>query len=449
MTPRILLADADAFFVAVARLVDPAGAGQAPLLLVGGSARDRGVVCSASYEARKFGVRSAMPMATAVRLCPQAMVVPVPRGACSEYSGAIREVLDQHAPIVEGASIDEWYLDLTGTERLYEGEPLVHTAQRIRAAVHEKTGLWVSVGGGTNKLIAKLAVELAKKPPPGTERGTHVVPPGTEAAFMTRFQLGELPMVGPRLQQRLADYGLRSVVDALPYDETALRGMLGERTGSWLYARMRGQCHTVVTPHRESKSIGREETFSVDQNDEAALGLRLRGLLTQAAADLRRASCRARTLTVKIKDSDFIARQRSRTLPEPVESERALLPIALTLLADLRAARQIGARLLGVSLSSLCGSSGSEVSEPPIGRTLPRGQQLPLFGDADAPRPRARAPTRAPRRGRARPQSSPPLRRRPRQVRQRCPDPRLGDLTIDQVVPRSTTLPQAGGRKLG
>src|SRR5215475_10418321 len=119
---RILLADADAFFVAVARMVDPDGAGKAPLLIVGGTRESRGVVCSASYEARKFGVRSAMPIARALRLCPQAMCVPIPRRVCSEKSREIRGVLEKFSPVVEGASIDEWYLDMGGTEALYANE---------------------------------------------------------------------------------------------------------------------------------------------------------------------------------------------------------------------------------------------------------------------------------------------------------------------------------------
>jgi DNA polymerase-4 len=375
MPARILLADADAFFVAVARLVDPLGAGRAPLLLVGGSPGERGVVCSASYEARRYGVRSAMPMATAVRLCPQALVVPVPRGACIEKSRAIRDVLARHAPVVEAASIDEWYLDLGGTEKLCGDEPLQHTAHRLRAAVYAETGLWVSVGGGTNKLVAKLAVELAKKPTDPAQRGAHVVAAGEEAAFMTRFQLGEIPMVGPRLQQRLLGYGLRSVADALPYDLTALCGMLGQRTGRWLHERIRGRCDVPVVASRECKSIGREETFAIDVDDDAALALRLRGVLAQAAAELRRADCTARTVTVKIKDGDFVVRQRSRTVGEPLMSERALLPIALSLLAELRAARPVAARLLGVSLSSL--HETAEAAEATAG--APAGTQLDLF----------------------------------------------------------------------
>src|SRR5687767_1251957 len=132
---RILLADADAFYVAVARMVDPEGAGKEPLLIVGGSRESRGVVCSASYETRRFGVRSAMPISRALRLCPQAVCVLVPRRACSEKSHEIREILGRHAPVVESASIDEWYLDLGGTEALYHGEPLRETALRMRHEV--------------------------------------------------------------------------------------------------------------------------------------------------------------------------------------------------------------------------------------------------------------------------------------------------------------------------
>jgi DNA polymerase-4 len=218
---RILLVDADAFFVAVARQVDPEGAGRAELLIVGGSAESRGVVCSASYAARRFGVRSGMPIRQAVRRCPAALCVPVPRAACARRSREIAAVLARWAPVVQASSIDEWYLDLGGTEALY-GEPLAATARRIRAAVHAATGLGVSIGGGTSKLVAKLAVELGK--PGAGGDGVHVVAPGEEGTFLRRFTLGELPMVGPKLTERLARLGLRTVDDALAHGEAGLVG---------------------------------------------------------------------------------------------------------------------------------------------------------------------------------------------------------------------------------
>src|SRR5258705_8028023 len=233
---RILLADADAFYVAVARALDPEGAGRAPLLIVGGSRDSRGVVCSASYETRQFGVRSAMPIARALRLCPDAMCVPVPMKECARRSAEIRQLLHRFAPIVEGASIDEWYLDLTGTEGIYHHEPLATTAERIRAGVREATGLTLSIGGGTNKLIAKMAVARAKPD------GVLIVAPGAEEAFLRSCTLADIPLVGPKLQARLAARGLVTVEDVFLYDSATLRrtGGLSAREATWLWNRVHG-----------------------------------------------------------------------------------------------------------------------------------------------------------------------------------------------------------------
>src|SRR2546422_371465 len=179
---RILLAHADAFYVSVARLIDPAGAGKAPLLIVGGSAERRGVVTSASYEARAYGVHSAMPMARALRLCPGATVVPVPWEACAVKSRPIREVLLPVTPPVEQAASDAFYLELTGTERLYQDESLADTARRMREAVIGETSLPLSIGAGPSKLVAKLAAGLAQPRPGGPGAGVHGVAPGAEGA---------------------------------------------------------------------------------------------------------------------------------------------------------------------------------------------------------------------------------------------------------------------------
>ena len=354
MNPRrILLADADAFFVAVARMIDPDGVGKEPLLIVGGSRESRGVVCSASYEARKFGVRSAMPIAQALRLCPNATCVPVPRRACGEKSKEIRVVLERFAPIVAGASIDEWYMDLGGTEGLYGGEALAETARRMRSAVAETTGLSVSIGGGTAKLVAKLAVERAK-PKPGTgATGVHVVPSGEEANFLATFDLADIPMIGPRFQERLARLGMKRVTDVLQYDVGTLTGWLGEREAQWLFDRVRGIDSGVVEGHGEAKSISRDETFPRDINDDDELARELLALVTRAARDLRSDGLNARTITVRIRDRDFKTRQANRTLDQPVLSDRVILGVARGLLTKLRGARRIPVRLLGVKLSSL------------------------------------------------------------------------------------------------
>jgi len=354
---RVLLADADAFFVAVARLVDPAGAGKAPLLIVGGAPGSRGVVCSASYEARAFGVRSGMPMSQAVRLCPRATCVPVPRKACGAKSREIREVLHRFAPVVAAASIDEFYLDLTGTERLYGDASLADVAARIRAAVLGDVGLPVSVGGGTSRLVAKMAAGVAKQAAAGTPRGVHVVAPGDEAEFMTGFALGDIPGVGPKAQERLRRHGLERVPDVLAADLPALERWLGAREAAWLHTRVRGVDPSPVAPREEAKSVSREDTFPEDLHDDESIERELLRLVVRVAADLRGDGLRARTITVKLRDADFTTRQASRTLPSPVESDRAVHAVARELLGRLRRARRTGARLLGVALSSLDGDA--------------------------------------------------------------------------------------------
>ena len=350
---RILLADADAFFVAVARFVDPEGAGRARLLIVGGAPGSRGVVCSASYEARRFGVRSAMPIARALRLCPDAMCVPVPRAACSKKSREIAAVLERFAPVVQCASIDEWYLDLTGTERMYAGRTLEDVALAIRAAVQTETGLSVSMGGGTSRLVAKLAVELAKSKPDRPTSGVFVVPNGGESEFLQRFDLADLPGVGPKFRERLDTLGLRTVRDVLPHDIRALTRIVGEREAEWLWQRVRGIDDTSVSARDVPKRMSREETFSRDIESDDELHRELLRLVTRLASDLREQDLAARTVTVRLRDGDFRTRQASRTLPSPVIADRVILETARALLARLRRERRVRARLLGVALSSL------------------------------------------------------------------------------------------------
>ena len=350
---RILLADADAFYVAVARLVDPHGAGKAPLLIVGGSAEGRGVVTSASYEARAFGVHSAMPTARAIRLCPKALVVPVPFEACVKKGREIRRALQQFTPVVDQASSDEFYLDMSGTERLYHDEPLANTARRIRDAVLKATSLTVSIGGGTSKVVAKLAAGVAK-PMPGSEgTGVHIVEPGRELEFMRQFALADIHGVGPRFQERLAKCGLVSVEDALRHDVKVLQRWLGKNGGAWLYDRVRGIDGAHVPGDRQARSISRDETFAADLNDDAALAQHLQHLVDRATTDLRASGLRSRTVTVRLRDADFTDRQASRTVRETITSDRAVMAVAWPLLARLRAARPKPARLIGVALSGL------------------------------------------------------------------------------------------------
>ena len=341
---RILLVDCDAFFVQVARLEDPEGAGKAPMLIVGGSPTGRGVVTSASYEARAFGVRSAMPTAHALRLCPDATVVGVPRGSVSKRSKQVRSALEDLAPVVQAASVDEFYLDLTGTERLFAGESLEASAWRIRNEVLARTRISVSLGGGTRRVIAKLAATRAKP------AGVYVVAPGEEQAFLNQLDLAQLPGVGPSLVESLK-----------------------QRRGAWLYRRVRGVDSSAVDPAERRKSISSERTFFTDLDQDDDLERRLLELVSSVGPTLRRKGWRTRTVTVKLRDHDFTTRQHSRTLPEAVESNSAIYSVARELLRELRTQRRVASRLLGVGLTGLVAAGDAHqlglFEEPVAGET--------------------------------------------------------------------------------
>ena len=365
--PRVLLVDCDSFFVQVARLEDPDGAGRRRLLIVGGTPEGRGVVASASYEARGHGVRSAMPTARALRLCPGAAVVPVPRAACVRRSREVRRALEELSPVVRPASIDEFYLDLSGTERMLAGESFEDTARRIRDTVLARTGISVSAGGGTRRLIAKLATGLAKP------AGVRIVPPGEESEFMRRFGLEDIPGIGPAFRAALERRSLRSVADVLRVQPEWLERWFGARRARWLRDRVRGLDGDGGLPVRERKSVSVERTFAADLSDDVELRGVLSRQVSSVARRVRRLGGGARTITVKIRDRDFVTRQCGRTLPRPVESDQAILRVARELLAELRSRRRTPARLLGVAASGFS-SEGKRT-------------QLAFFPDADDPDP--------------------------------------------------------------
>ncbi len=376
---RILLVDCDMFFVQVARLEDPDGAGKAPLLIVGGSAEGRGVVTSADYGVRAFGVRSGMPTGQALRLCPDAMVVGVRRRAVVARSRTIGAVLRELAPRVQAASIDEFYLDLTGTERLLRGEPLPDSARRIRDMVLEKTGISVSIGGAGSRYVAKIAAGFAKP------AGVHVVPAGGEAAFLAPLPLGRLPGIGPAFLDSLRARGLVTAGDAAEVEEEWLIRWFGESRGRWLHDRVRGIDRSEVSEGDERKSVSTERTFSRDIGRDEELERILLELSLSVGSVLREKGLRARTLTVKIRDGDFTTRQASHTLPLAVESDRAIYEAARPLLARLREGRRVPARLLGVGASSLeSGEGGGQLAlfEEATPEESERDRTLSQVGDA-------------------------------------------------------------------
>jgi DNA polymerase-4 len=350
--PRILLVDCDMFYVQVARLEDPEGVGGEDLLIIGGSPTGRGVVTSASYAVREFGVRSGMPTSQALRLCPDAVVAPVSRKACSARSREVRKSLEGLAPLVQAASIDEFYLDLSGTERLLHHESLEETAWKIREGVLAETEISVSIGGGTRRLMAKLAAGRAKP------SGVMVVPPGREASFMTEFKLREIPGVGPALAKALEERGLVEVEDVLPVERVWLDKWFGESRGRWLWKRARGLDASKVNPGEPRKSVSSERTFATDLSDDDDLDNQLLRLVTSVGSALRKSGLRGRTVTVKLRDGDFNTRTASHTLPEPMEADATLLEISRSLLQDLRAKGRRNVRLLGVGVSSLVAGDG-------------------------------------------------------------------------------------------
>lgn len=351
-TRRILHVDVDAMFVQCAVMADPEGLGDQPLILVGGRAEGRGVVASASYGCRAFGIRSAMPMVTALRLCPQAVRVPVPGEMVRTKSRELARVLEDWAPVMAMASVDEAYLDLTGTEALYRHDSLSDTARRIQAAVKERTGLDVSLGGGSNRLVAKLATSFAKP------RGVYVVPAGEEEAFVGRLSIGDLIGVGPALEEELRRRGVTSMQALRRLELSTLGGWWGEDRARWLWRRCRGIDSAPVAEDDVTKSVSSETTFARDIAGRDELERALLAQVVDAAASLRRKGLYARTITVKVRDRDFRDRSRGRTLDEAVQTEKAIFRVARELLRDLRERSDVPARLVGVALTNL-----SEVGE--------------------------------------------------------------------------------------
>ena len=301
-SPSVLHVDLDAFFVAMETLRRPELAGK-PVAV--GFDGPRGVVSTASYEARTFGVHSALPAAQARRRCPRLIFLPVDFPYYAEASERFHAILRDYTPACERAGADEAYLDVAGCERLFgDGEAIART---IRARVRGEIGIAASVGVAANKLVAKVASDAAKPD------GLRVVPAGGEAAFLAPLPVRDLPMVGPRMEARLAELGIRAIGEAAAWPAAALRARFG-RAGEELRARALGRFEgAVLTQQAAARSVSREVTFGEDEPDRA----RLRGVLrTQAerlAGDLAREGRAARTVVLKLRFPPFETLTRSHT----------------------------------------------------------------------------------------------------------------------------------------
>ena len=356
--PRIILhADMDAFFAAVEQLDRPELRGKA--LLIGGTG-PRGVVSTASYEARPFGVGSAMPMALARRRCPHAIVLPPRFERYREVSQVIMRTLGTFSPLVEPLSVDEAFVDMTGCEALSGAPPAMGEA--VRAAVFEATKLTVSVGVSTTKYVAKVASDHGKPD------GLTVVGPDAVTGFLHPLPIGRLWGVGPRTRERLEERGIATIGDVAATDVATLEGWLGG-LGAHVHALANGRDEREVIPEREAKSIGSENTLDTDIVGDAAIRPWLLRAADTVARRMRDEGFVARGVRVKLRTADFRLHTRQAMLANATHATRPIVEAAEALLHEFDL--QMPVRLVGVAAFDLLEETGEA------------GRQLDLFDGAE------------------------------------------------------------------
>lgn len=362
-TRAIIHLDMDAFYAAVEVLDDPELKGKP--VIVGGS-KERGVVSSASYEARKFGVHSAQPIATAARLCPQGVFLPVRMWRYQEISQQIFKIFQRFSPLVEPLSLDEAFLDVTGSTRLF-GTP-EEIARKIKEQVVEETGLTVSAGVAPSKFVAKIASDMQKPD------GLTIVPEGKVEEFLEPLPIEKLWGVGKATRKILAHLGVRTIGDLGLLSSKLLVRKLGKQ-GLHLYLLAKGVDEREVEPEREVKSVGHEDTYPIDISDVEEARKQLLSLATRVAKRLRGYGLVGKTVTLKVKYYDFVQITRSITLGEPTDDNRKIFQTCCDLLEKTEVGRR-PVRLLGISLSQLSDSDETKqlalfaVEEPDRRRRL-------------------------------------------------------------------------------
>jgi len=330
--------DLDAFFVSVECINDPSLKGKP--LIVGGS-RERGVVAACSYEARKFGVHSAMPMKKALQLCPQAVLLKGSRSDYSKYSRMVTEIIATRSPLFEKASIDEFYIDISGMDKYHKPyEWTIH----LREEIIRETGLNISFGLGANKMIAKIATDEAKP------NGFLIVPPGQEMEFLAPLKVSKIPGVGEHTYRTLLEMGIEFIRDIITADPLLLENRLG-KYGLELIQKARGIHHGIVEPYHEAKSVSTENTFDENTGDMEFLMREIVRMTEKCAFELREENKTAGVIAVKIRYPDFQTNSRQTTIPYTFYDDE-LIPVAKELFHQLyRKGQKI--RLLGVRLSEL------------------------------------------------------------------------------------------------
>lgn len=340
---NIVHIDLDSFFVSVERLLNPALVGKP--VIVGGYS-DRGVVSSCSYEARKFGVHSAMPVKQAVKLCPHAVLVKGSMGQYGKYSGMVTDIIRDKAPVVQKASIDEFYLDLTGMEKFFG---CYKWAKELRQTIIKNTGLPTSFGLSVNKCVAKMATNQAKP------NGELYVPKERVQDFLNPLPVGKIPMVGDRMQQQLKQMGIITIGQVIKLTESFLENKFGDY-GRYLWQRAHGIDDSPVAEYRERKSISTENTFHTDTTDVDFLDRVLAGMVSELTYGLRGENLISGNVAVKIRYSNFDTHTQ-QTVVEHTSADHILLEKVRSLFAKLyQKGRAV--RLIGVRLGSLVHGQG-------------------------------------------------------------------------------------------
>ena len=343
MSQRIIMhTDLDAFFVSVEQASNPELRGKP--VVVGGKPGSRGVVATASYEARAFGLHSAMPISTAVRLCPQAIFIEGNYQHYAEVSKKFMAILADFSPFLEPMGLDEAYMDVTGFESLHR--TLHQMAVKIKQRVKEELGIVASIGIATCKVVAKVASDESKPD------GLIEVPPGSEAAFLASLTIRKLPGVGKKTEQVLIGLGIRTIGQLARMPLPAVKSRFG-LFGDMLYRHANGIDDSPVTPPEEAKSISRETTFEEDTRDFVFLSGTLRYQAEKVGVDLRELGKQAKCVSIKVRYADFTTITRQCTLPQPTNIDQTIFLTGNDLLQKAVADKILAIRLIGIGVSNL------------------------------------------------------------------------------------------------
>jgi DNA polymerase-4 len=340
--------DLDAFFISVERILYPSLNGK-PVIVGGDPKLGRGVVAACSYEARAFGLHSAMPIRTAYRLCPKGIYINGHFEEYERYSQAVKNILEQYAPVIEQASIDEFYLDMTGTQKMYGS--MLSFASKLQEEIWNKLSLPCSIGIGSNKTVAKIGSDCMKP------KGITFIIPGMEKEFLAPMPVESIPGVGKVLKQQLNSRGIFSIGDVTKLPAEYFSIAFG-KYGIDLWRKAHGEGVEYLTIHRERKSISKETTFIKDVTNDEEIKQELFHLTGKVCQSLRKRGWEASTIEIKLRYIDFQTLIRSKTI-KPTDDDKVVFETAWALLKKART-RRIAVRLIGICLTNFSPASNQE-----------------------------------------------------------------------------------------